>query len=337
MPTLAPLVRYGLAAMLGLLLIVGCATSTSEPTALDREALVALYNATDGANWSSNSNWLSNAPIGEWHGVTTDANDRVTELFLEQNQLNGEIPLELGNLINLQWLRLSGNQLSGCIPEGLQYVPENDLSGLGLPFCAPIDRGALVALYNASGGPRWAYNDNWLSDAPIGEWRGVFTDRSGRVTELYLDNNELSGEIPPELGSLANLAYLDLSGNQLSRRIPSELGDLTKLMSLALHDNLLSGEIPSELGSLINLTWLGLYDNQLRGKMPSELGSLTRLEELYLYNNQLSGRIPPEFWRLTNLEVLWLSGNQFTGCIPGALRDVPENDFFDIGLSFCGG
>ena len=71
--------------------------------------------------------------------------------------------------------------------------------------------------------------------------------------------------------------------------------------------------------------------------MPSELGSLTELEELYLYNNQLSGRIPPELWRLTNLEVLWLSGNEFSGCIPGALRDVPENDFFDIGLSFCGG
>ena len=45
-------------------------------------ALVALYNATGGANWRNNGNWLSNAPMGEWHGVTTDSDGRVTDLSL---------------------------------------------------------------------------------------------------------------------------------------------------------------------------------------------------------------------------------------------------------------
>ena len=197
MPTLAPLssallVRYGLAAMLGLILIVGCSTSaptmgatptqpstatpfppptatpTLAPTATpmptspetDREALVALYSETDGARWWRNRrNWLSNRPIGEWHGVTTDANGRVTELApsnnllsgeippelgmltnltglgLDGNQLSGEIPPELGSLTNLGALRLGGNRFTGCIPVGLRDVFDNDLLDLGLPFC----------------------------------------------------------------------------------------------------------------------------------------------------------------------------------------------------------
>ena len=52
------------------------------------------------------------------------------------NQLSGEIPRELGDLTKLTRLRLGANQFTGCIPEGLQPVPDNDLSALGLPFCS---------------------------------------------------------------------------------------------------------------------------------------------------------------------------------------------------------
>ena len=89
--------------------------TTAEPTSLetDREALVALYNATGGPNWRRNNNWLSDVPISEWEGVTTDGNGRVTELDLHLNQLRGEIPPELGNLANLTKLWLTENQLRG--------------------------------------------------------------------------------------------------------------------------------------------------------------------------------------------------------------------------------
>ena len=62
----------------------------------DREALVALYHAMDGPNWNDAQNWLSDRPVGEWTGVTTDDNGRVTALVLGANQLSGEIPPELG-------------------------------------------------------------------------------------------------------------------------------------------------------------------------------------------------------------------------------------------------
>ena len=127
---------------------------------------------------------------------------------------------------------------------------------------AETDREALVALYNATDGENWYGSYNWLSDAPLGEWRGVDTDDDGRVTVLVLNGNELSGEIPPELGSLSNLLGLDLGGNDLSEEIPSELGSLSNLLGLVLEGNGLSGEIPAELGSLSNLT--ALYLKQQR-------------------------------------------------------------------------
>ena len=113
-----------------------------------------------------------------------------------------------------------------------------------------FERAALVALYEATGGSNWANNSNWLSDRPLGEWYGVITDVSGRVTRLSL---HLSGSIPAELGSLANLQRLHLYDNQLSGPIPVELGNLANLEGLWLFQNQLSGPIPAELGSLSNL------------------------------------------------------------------------------------
>ena len=114
------------------------ATATVEgATDTDREALVALYNATDGANWRFNGNWLSQEPLGTWYGVNTDASGRVTELRLLTNSLNGALPAALGNLDKLKVLQFSRNQLSGSIPGELGNLVElvrldlryNQLSG----------------------------------------------------------------------------------------------------------------------------------------------------------------------------------------------------------------
>ena len=171
------------------------------------------------------------------------------------------------------------------------------------------DREALVALYNATDGENWNQSDNWLSDAPLGEWKGVLTD-DRRVVVLYLGDNGLSGEIPPELGSLSNLT------------------------ALYLDTNALSGEIPPELGSLSNLTDLSLYHNALSGAIPAELGSLSNLAELDLRNNALSGAIPAELGSLSNLTNLRLLSNDLSGCVPSSLED--QFTYSDLGdLSFC--
>ena len=204
----------------------------------DREALVALYNATDGENWNRSENWLSDAPIGEWEGVTTDDDGRVIALELPNNALSGEIPAELGSLSNLESLKLSDG-LSGEIPpelSSLSNLTHLELSHNGLSGEIPPELGSLSSL-----------------------------------SRLYLTNNDLSGEIPAELGSLSSLSRLDLSRNGLSGEIPPELGSLSNLTHLVLHDNELSGEIPPELGSLSNLIALNLYDNELSGCVPSSL------------------------------------------------------------------
>ena len=200
---------------------------------------------------------------------------------------------------------------------------------------AATDRAALVALYNATDGANW--RNNWLSNAPIGEWHGVTTDSDGRVTHLDLQYNRLTGGIPAELGSLTNLKWLYLNNNQLTGGIPAELGSLTNLERLDLSSNRLSGEIPAELGSLTNLVRLWLGGNQLTGEIPEELGNLSNLERLDLSSNRLSGEIPEELGNLTNLEYLDLSNNQLTGCIPASLGDVAINYLVELGLSYCSG
>ncbi len=99
--------------------VASAPTATPTPTAtpeletapqivsLDRDVLVALYNATGGANWTKKDKWLSNDPLGDWHGVTTDSTGRVIKLLLNDNQLNGTVPAALGSLANLKELELS--------------------------------------------------------------------------------------------------------------------------------------------------------------------------------------------------------------------------------------
>ena len=122
-----------------------------------------------------------------------------------------------------------------------------DAGGTSAVTVEDPDRAALVALYNATDGSNWTRNDNWVTGTPLGEWYGVDTDGSGRVTRLMLTHNELSGPIPPQLENLASLTDLRLTGNRLSGPIPPELGRLANLEFLSLGYNELTGLIPPEL------------------------------------------------------------------------------------------
>ena len=184
------------------------------------------------------------------------------------------------------------------------------------------ERAALVAFYNATGGPSWTKNANWANGQPVGRWHGVTTDPSGRVVGLSLPENGLTGEIPSELRSLANLTWLSLSENEFRGDIPPELGNLSGLTGLWLHENELTGVIPSQLAGITNLTVLSLGRNELTGGIPGELGNLSNMEWMYLGGNQLSGPIPAELGSLANLTVLALGGNQLTGPIPPQLASL---------------
>ena len=198
------------------------------------------------------------------------------------------------------------------------------------------DRAELVALYHATGGTGWTDSTNWLSDAHIREWHGVTTDVDGRVIELDLGDNGLSGQLPARLSNLTNLRELLLSDNRLSGQIPWELGSLINLTRLELDDNELTGTMPSSLGNLINLTWLELDGNELTGEIPSSLGSLVNLTLLQLHDNELTGEIPSVLGNLPALRYLLLAGgNQFTGCLPVGLTDIAYNNLVNLRLPSC--
>ena len=316
----------------------------------DRAALVALYEATSGPNWTHNENWLTDAPLGDWYGVEVDGEGRVVGLDLgavwdnERWQwiphgLSGPISPELGNLSELQYLDLKHNDLSGPIPPELgklSKLQELDLKNSGLSGPIPSELGKLSNLreldleYNDLSGPIPPELGKlsvlrFLSLAG-NDLPGPIPPELGNLSELgYLNLSEnyvLSGPLPPELGKLSRLGALYLGSNNLTGPIPPEFGNLSRLGYLRLSRNNLSGPIPPELGKLFELRWLYLESNNLSGSIPYELGNLSELSNLSLSRNILSGPIPPEFGKLSALRRLYLNGNNLWGPIPSELGNL---------------
>ncbi|MBN2391374.1 MAG: hypothetical protein JXR84_11650 [Anaerolineae bacterium] len=315
-----------------------CSTVT-ETLQTECEALVALYESTNGDNWYNNNGWLATNTPCSWYGVTC-SEGHINRLTLVSNGLNGSLPAAIGNLTALWGLGLSNNQLSGALPPEIGnltalaqiFLENNQLSGPIPPEIGNLTALTVLAMqHNQLSGsiPSEIGNLTTLEHMYLNQNRlsGLIPPEIGNLIALrQLDlwmNFELSGPIPPEIGNLITLTELALSDNQLSGSIPSEIGNLTALQSLSLGGNQLSGSIPSEIGSLTALTTLGLSHNQLDGPIPPEIGNLIALQSLSLDSNQLSGPIPPEIGNLTALQ-WWLNlrDNQLSGPIPPELGNL---------------
>ena len=261
--------------------------------------MVAFYNAMGGTNWVNNDNWLSNRPLGEWHGVTTNSSGRVTGLVMRHNDLTGSLPSSLFNLASLIELDIGGNPfVEGPVPKALAKLSNLEklsLANCGMGGSIPVELGSLV-----------------------------------KLKSLALSGNGLTGSIPTELGNLTKLEALTLSNNSLGGSIPSELKNLTKLEWLTLRDNNLTGIIPSYLGSFSQLWYLELSGNSLTGTIPSELGNLSKLEKLWIGSEALTGPIPPALGNLSNLEWLSISGTDVNGSIPTELGNLSKLRYLDL-------
>ena len=324
-------------------------TGTPCPPLSDREILMALHEATGGPDWANSGHWLTDAPVGEWYGVSTDAAGRVVGLDLQSNGLAGRIPRELGGLAELETLILFDNGLTGSVPPelgvlskvklvvlaanrlsgpipaelgGLAEVEELHLNGNQLTS-VPGELGGLTKLEVLS----LAANEVTSVPAELGELanlRLLFLNenrlaslppnlgRLAKLEELHLFSNELTS-VPGELGELGSLRVLDLEGNRLAS-VPGTLGRLTKLEVLWLNSNELTS-VPPELGELASLRWLFLQENLL-ASVPPELGDLAELEALSLASNDLVS-LPEELAELDNLQELYLDGNRFADAPPG--------------------
>ena len=87
----------------------------------EKQALVTLYNSTGGDHW--NVSWDINESVSQWHGVTVERN-KVIAINLEFNNLEGELPNEIGNLIHLRSMNFGFNKLNGVIPKSLKNLTE---------------------------------------------------------------------------------------------------------------------------------------------------------------------------------------------------------------------
>ena len=130
----------------------------------------------------------------------------------------------------------------------------------------------LAALYEATDGPNWENDTNWLSEEPLESWYGVSTNPNGQVIELSLHANGLSGGIPPQMGNLSNLRQLWLNENRLNGEIPPQMANLSNLEHIQLSHNQLSGQIPLEFGNLSNLKILGTWCQPIDGEHSAGTG-----------------------------------------------------------------
>ncbi|KAG5224466.1 leucine-rich repeat transmembrane protein [Salix suchowensis] len=174
------------------------------------------------------------------------------------------------------------------------------------------------------------------------------------MTSLQISNNNISGEIPPELVKATRLHLIDLSSNHLQGTIPNKLGRLKLLYKVTLNNNHLSGTIPEDIRMLSSLQILNLASNNLSGSIPkqlgecssfllknlssnkftesipNEIGSLQSLQDIDLSCNFLAQGIPWQLGKLRMLETLDISHNMLSGVIPSSFKDLLSLSTVDI-------
>ncbi|GMI63605.1 hypothetical protein like AT3G47570 [Hibiscus trionum] len=216
-------------------------------------------------------------------------------------ELEGNIPMEIGNFNNMLLLSLANNELSGSIPTSIGGL--RNLQGLELSS-------------NKLGGP--------ISESICG---------LERLDTLSLWSNQLHGPIPTCLGDMTSLRYLHLGSNKLSSAIPSTLLNLQDILELDLSSNYLNNSQPLDVGHLRSLVKLNLSRNLLAGDISSTIGSLLTLLSLDLSNNKLHGHIPESFGGLISLGLLDLSNNNLSGIIPKSLEKLSSLKYFNVSFN----
>ncbi|XP_058071090.1 receptor-like protein 1 [Magnolia sinica] len=232
--------------------------------------------------------------IPNWIGVFH--NLRV--LLLGGNNFQGHIPKHLCELNNISILDLSHNNLSGPIPPcfcnmtfgraevidfssfvvsggGISFSPGLDLPGYHIAVMVPEK-----VIYVSSDEEEVEFITKRRSETYKGD---VLYFMSG----VDLSWNQLTGEIPPEIGHLTTIHALNLSHNQLTGPVPETFSNLKQIESLDLSYNRLSGEIPSQLTELNFLSTFTVAHNNLSGRTPDRKAQFGTFGETSYEGNPL--------------------------------------------------
>lgn len=309
---------------------------------MDSLALVSIYHATNGTDWFDNSGWLTDS-LENWRGITLSEDGcQVIAINLADNNLDGDLPVEISQLTQLTHLYLDNNDITS-LPStisNLSTLQELNIATNRLASI-PIEIGQLSALTKLN------IERNGLTELPpeLGQLTNLqdFRCSSNKITEfpielgqlnklqqlyignnnlsnlpiefgqlsnlqkLYADNNDLQ-TLPTEFGQLSNLVRLNLAKNSLPQ-LPTVVCKLRQLKELNISDNLLIA-LPDSISNLSQLQILIASDNQFT-TLAESIGSLKQLQRLNIYNNQLN-IIPPSLKSLSSLQYLDLSYNNIS-------------------------
>ena len=317
-----------------------------DPTLLQRFALVTLYYATNGQEWSDSSGWLEFSQT-ECSWVNVECQDSSSVSLLSLEGLIGTLPDELALLTNLSYLFVTDSKgLVGPLPNGLfaadsfQLLQDLVIVGCNITGTIPTTLGNMPTLE--------------LIDLSDNDLTGTLPTELGQIVGLRVlevNGNKLTGTIPSELGMLTKLTLLNLGDNQITGDVLTALETLAYIETLNLAVNLLTGTIPGEallriqttikylsvgnnlfsgaiptlLGSLTALTYLDVSANKLISSLPTEIGGMSLLTEVHFEGNKLTGKIPSEFGLLFNNGapgVMTLNNNFLNGTIPSELGNM---------------
>lgn len=286
------------------------------------EALIDLYNSTDGDNWRYNDGWGSNN-VRNWSGVWVSLQDKkVQSLHLGYNHMRGELPSSFKQLMGAD-IHVNNNDLSGTLADDLfqsekeariYNFQHNNFSGAIPSSISNIKKSSQLNLSN----------NKFTGSVP-----SAIYEFASRAVSFNFSNNRLSGSLPHPPAVIDTGIFrprLDLSGNNISGSIPSQL--FRHYQHVYLQNNRLSGSIPDDISEFDGEA-IFLSNNKLTGSLPEGFGKVSA-EHVDLDNNQLSGAFPaldPSFSVRIRLN---LSKNQFDGQVSKFLDEVGDIDHLNL-------
>ncbi|XP_027099023.1 uncharacterized protein [Coffea arabica] len=247
-------------------------------------------------------------------------------LSLDENPLNGNLPVSIGNLSNsLESIDVSYCGIGGEIPRSLGNLSDLaylNIASNGLTGTIPSSISGLLKL-------QWiSLEDNKIHGPIPSEFCHI-----PNLAYLILARNRLSGKVPNCIGSISSLRYLYLNSNNLTSSVPSSLWSLKDLLELDLSMNYLNGSLSSQVGGMKALIKLNLSVNQLSADIPSTIGALQNLQALSLGHNNLQGLIPESIKNMFVLQYLDLSFNSLTGTIPKSLEALLDLQYLNVSFN----
>jgi len=325
-----------------------------------RYTMAVMYFATNGDRWLNKLNFLEpSSHVCDWFGIITaqespdgyfnsvprgvacDEDDFIEGIFLDENNLFGTIPPELGRLPSLRAINFDNNNIYSIIPDsiskstGLQHISiaHNHLTGTlptnihSMASLETIDLSnnyitGTIPVGSSSMLNSLALDNNFLK----GSIRQVFEGNlTPKIEFLYLGANEFTETIDDFfLTGLVYLKSLDISDTGIDGTLPDHFFTMPNLKILDLSNNEIEGTLPSTISANKDLFALSLHHNNLYGQIPDSIGdNFNALYHLDLSSNDFTGSIPDSIGYLSNLKYLFLAENPFDiGPIPGFLKHL---------------